>query len=256
MNAEPDPRTLTPNGPNAGTPALAFRIVLSDGPGTSAEASAARRRAHPGPVQVTHRVRVLVPGKHFPNLTAAEQADFYFGTAVEHKERHSQKGVPWRESYAGGTGGPVEGSHGGCIERQCSLVADAYGIHACLSAHRPLAPTEGVVSAHLSWTLTDPSCDCQNWRFDSSNIRCKTLVECLYVVGCLWNALLKICFRLFDLICNNHFWGHIQVHCQFPPHPALLFPMQPKACTSSASALSTQSEGLHCYSQCGQQPVL
>ena len=111
MNAEPDPRTLTPNGPNAGTPALAFRIVLSDGPGTSAEASAARRRAHPGPVQVTHRVRVLVPGKHFPNLTAAEQADFYFGTAVEHKERHSQKGVPWRESYAGGTGGPMEGSH-------------------------------------------------------------------------------------------------------------------------------------------------
>ena len=116
----------------------------------------------------------------------------------------------------------MEGSHGGCIERQCSLVADAYGIHACLSAHRPLAPTEGVVSAHLSWTLTDPSCDCQNWRFDSSNIRCKTLVECSYVVGCLWNALLKICFRLFDLICNDHFWGHIQVHCQFPPHPALL----------------------------------
>ena len=44
---------------------------------------------HPGPVQVTRRVKVRVPGKHFLNLLPAEQLEFYDGTAVEHKEWHS-----------------------------------------------------------------------------------------------------------------------------------------------------------------------
>lgn len=46
-------------------------------------------KKHPGPVQVTRRVKVNVPGKHFPQLTAAEQAADYEGTAVEFCERHS-----------------------------------------------------------------------------------------------------------------------------------------------------------------------
>ena len=45
-------------------------------------------KQHPGPQQVTRRVKVKVPGKHFPNLQAAEQAQSYWGEAVEHKERH------------------------------------------------------------------------------------------------------------------------------------------------------------------------
>ena len=31
-------------------------------------------KQHPGPQQVTRRVKVKVPGKHFPALQAAEQA--------------------------------------------------------------------------------------------------------------------------------------------------------------------------------------
>ena len=45
-------------------------------------------KQHAGPVQVTRSVWVHVPGRHFPNLTAAEQAISYKGTAVEFKERH------------------------------------------------------------------------------------------------------------------------------------------------------------------------
>jgi hypothetical protein len=45
-------------------------------------------RQHPGAVQVTRKVVVSVPGKHFPQLTAAEQKQFYYGTAVEFTERH------------------------------------------------------------------------------------------------------------------------------------------------------------------------
>ena len=45
-------------------------------------------RQHPGPVQVTRRMKVRVPGKHFPGLAATEQAAFYDGTAVESAERH------------------------------------------------------------------------------------------------------------------------------------------------------------------------
>ena len=43
-------------------------------------------RQYPGPVQVARRVQLKVPGKHFPNLTAAEQKEFYDGTAVEYAE--------------------------------------------------------------------------------------------------------------------------------------------------------------------------
>ena len=46
-------------------------------------------KQYPGPQQVTRCVRVLVPGKHFPNLTPAEQFAFYPGTAVQHAERHA-----------------------------------------------------------------------------------------------------------------------------------------------------------------------
>ena len=43
-------------------------------------------RQYPGPVLVARRVQLKVPGKHFPNLTAAEQKEFYDGTAVEYAE--------------------------------------------------------------------------------------------------------------------------------------------------------------------------
>ena len=45
-------------------------------------------RQYPGPVQVARRVQLKVPGKHFSNLTAAEQKELYDGTAVEYAERH------------------------------------------------------------------------------------------------------------------------------------------------------------------------
>ena len=46
-------------------------------------------KQHPGPVQVTRRVKVKVPGKHFPNLSTAEQSQDYWGTAIEYKEWHT-----------------------------------------------------------------------------------------------------------------------------------------------------------------------
>ena len=46
-------------------------------------------KQHPVPIQVTCRVKVDVPGKHFPALSPAEQAAFYPGTAIESQERHS-----------------------------------------------------------------------------------------------------------------------------------------------------------------------
>ena len=45
-------------------------------------------KQHPGAVQVTHAVKVDVPGKHFPTLQTAEQKQMYSGTAVEYSERH------------------------------------------------------------------------------------------------------------------------------------------------------------------------
>jgi hypothetical protein len=45
-------------------------------------------KQYPGMVQVTRKVKVDVPGKHFPQLQAAEQKQSYSGTAVEYAERH------------------------------------------------------------------------------------------------------------------------------------------------------------------------
>jgi hypothetical protein len=47
-----------------------------------------RIKQYPGLVQVTRRVQVKVPGKHFLSLTPNEQKEFYSGTAVEFAERH------------------------------------------------------------------------------------------------------------------------------------------------------------------------
>ena len=45
-------------------------------------------RQYPGQVQVTRRVRVKVPGRHFPQLSTAEKKVDYWGEAVEFTERH------------------------------------------------------------------------------------------------------------------------------------------------------------------------
>ena len=45
-------------------------------------------KQYPGPVQVLRKVRVQVPGKHFPGLTPAEQKESYRGWPVEYAERH------------------------------------------------------------------------------------------------------------------------------------------------------------------------
>ena len=57
----------------------------------------------PGPQQVTRRVRVQVPGKHFPNLQLAEQQALYWGSAVESKERHSfhRHAKAWGAAHTG-----------------------------------------------------------------------------------------------------------------------------------------------------------
>ena len=44
---------------------------------------------YPGQQQVDRAVKVDVPGKHFPQLTPAEQKLDYEGTAVEHGQRHA-----------------------------------------------------------------------------------------------------------------------------------------------------------------------
>ena len=46
-------------------------------------------KQHPGPVQVQRAVRVQVPGKHFPQLTPAEQRAYYWAVAVEHTRREA-----------------------------------------------------------------------------------------------------------------------------------------------------------------------
>ena len=60
-------------------------------------------RQYPGPVQVARRVQLKVPGKHFPNLTAAEQKEFFDGTAVEYAERHkfAQHLKAWGVAHTG-----------------------------------------------------------------------------------------------------------------------------------------------------------
>ena len=44
-------------------------------------------KQYPGQQQVDRSVKVKVPGKHFPQLQASEQAVMYWGTAVEFRER-------------------------------------------------------------------------------------------------------------------------------------------------------------------------
>ena len=46
-------------------------------------------KQYPGPLTVSRAVKVDVPGKHFPQLTGAEQNASYTGTAVEFTERHT-----------------------------------------------------------------------------------------------------------------------------------------------------------------------
>ena len=46
-------------------------------------------KQYPGPLTVSRAVKVDVPGKHFPQLTGAEQNASYAGTAVEFTERHT-----------------------------------------------------------------------------------------------------------------------------------------------------------------------
>jgi hypothetical protein len=60
-------------------------------------------RQYPGLVHVARRVQLKVPGKHFPNLTAAEQKEFFDGTAVEYAERHkfSQHLKAWGMAHTG-----------------------------------------------------------------------------------------------------------------------------------------------------------
>jgi hypothetical protein len=55
-----------------------------------------RIRQHPGQQQVSRAVKVSVPGKHFPQLEAAEQKIDYDGTAVEYAERHKLRLWPRR----------------------------------------------------------------------------------------------------------------------------------------------------------------
>jgi hypothetical protein len=45
-----------------------------------------RIRQYLSQIQVARRVKVQVPGKHFPPLTAAEQKQFFEGTAVDYSE--------------------------------------------------------------------------------------------------------------------------------------------------------------------------
>ena len=66
MAAQPEPVAM------AVQPELGFEVI----------------KQHPGPVQVSRKVLVNVPGKHFPNLQAAEQRREYPGTPIEYAERH------------------------------------------------------------------------------------------------------------------------------------------------------------------------
>lgn len=60
-------------------------------------------KQHPGQVQVTRKVRVLVPGKHFPQLQPTEQRASYWGEAVEYAERHKfeRHAKAWGAAHTG-----------------------------------------------------------------------------------------------------------------------------------------------------------
>ena len=47
-------------------------------------------KQYPGRLQADRKVKVKVPGKHFPGLSTAElQKEFYEGTAVEYVHRRA-----------------------------------------------------------------------------------------------------------------------------------------------------------------------
>ena len=45
-------------------------------------------KQYPGQIQVTRRVKVQAPGKHFSGLTQSEQTKSYWATALEYRERY------------------------------------------------------------------------------------------------------------------------------------------------------------------------
>ena len=63
------------------------------------ELTVERIRQYPGPVQVLRKVTVQVPGKHFPSLQQAEQAQMYDAQAVEYAERHKFSQHTTLQSY-------------------------------------------------------------------------------------------------------------------------------------------------------------
>ena len=48
-------------------------------------------KQYPGQVQVTRAVKVLAPGKHFNNLSAAEAKESYWPTIEEITKRYKDK---------------------------------------------------------------------------------------------------------------------------------------------------------------------
>ena len=60
-------------------------------------------QAVPGQVQVTRCVKVKVPGKHFPGLSAAEQKLEYWVTAVEFREHYpfERHNKAWGPAHTG-----------------------------------------------------------------------------------------------------------------------------------------------------------
>ena len=62
-----------------------------------------RIRQHPGQQQVSRAVKVSVPGKHFPQLEAAEQKIDYSVTAMEFRERYpfERHAKAWGAAHTG-----------------------------------------------------------------------------------------------------------------------------------------------------------
>ena len=60
-------------------------------------------KQYPGHVQAARKVKVQLPGKHFPQLTPSEQKDTYWATAVESAERHkfSRHLKAWGDAHTG-----------------------------------------------------------------------------------------------------------------------------------------------------------
>ena len=85
-------------------------------------------KQYAGPVQVQRRVMVNVPGKHFPQLQAAEQAADYPGTAVEFKERHQ---FPLhRKAWGAAHTGPGMRLLSASLTLSTTRTARAFGHHA------------------------------------------------------------------------------------------------------------------------------